>query len=102
MELDQIVKRLESWATRQAQFAAQIEAFHAQTGAMPDCELLRPMHDVWSAYTVAVSEIVGDADEWLQWFEFECKMGRRPKAVGLSGKTVQVRTLRQLARVIGY
>ena len=103
MDIDQIVTRLEAWAKRQAQFAGQLENFRALTGAMPDCALLLPMYDVWSAYTVAVSELVGDNNEWLSWFELECEMGRRPMTVkSLGGKEVKVRTLRQLARVIAY
>lgn len=102
MSIDQIVKRLEAWKKRQEELTAQYNALHALTGAMPDSALLRPVFDVWDAYTVAVSELVGDKDEWLQWYELECDMGRKPKEVtNLGGDvTIRVRTLRQLARVI--
>ena len=103
MPIDEIVKRLEAWAERQRKLDTQYAALKALTNA--DCEfaLLKPVWDVWSAYTVAVSELIGDENEWLQWYEFECEMGRRPKEVtSLGGKTIKVRTLRQLARVIAY
>ena len=103
MTIDQIVTRLEAWATRQRLLQAQMRQLQALTGAMPDCALLKPVYDVWGAYTVAVSELVGDTNEWLSWFEFECEMGARPMTVtSLVGKTITVRTLRQLARVIAY
>lgn len=101
MSIDEIVIRLEAWAKRQRKLQAQYEALQALTGAGPDCALLEPVWSVWSAYTVAVSELVGDKNEWLQWYETECDMGRKPKeVVSWGGRTIKVRTLRQLARVI--
>jgi hypothetical protein len=98
---DEIVRRLQAWANRQRKMQAQCKALRALTGADPDCALLAPFFSVWSAYTVAVSELIGDKEEWLQWYETECDMGRKPmEVVSLGGRTVKVRTLRQLARVI--
>lgn len=101
MTAAEIVKRLEPWAARHKAMMWQYKLFRETTGAMPDCNLWRPIFDLWTAYTVAVSEIVGDKDEWLQWYELECDMGARPKEVeSLSGIKIRVRTLHQLARVI--
>ena len=103
MPTDEIVTRLEAWADRGRKLHAQCDALHALTGTDYDSALLAPVWAVWSAYTVAVSELVGDKSEWLQWYEMECGMGRKPKQVTtLSGKTIKVRTVRQLARVIAY
>lgn len=101
METRKIEERLRHWKRRHAELDAAFEGFHALTGAMPDCKLLTPVFDVWTAYTVAVSEIIGDRGEWLQWYQYECKMGKQPMTVVLrDGKEVKVKTLRQLARVI--
>jgi hypothetical protein len=104
MKTDEIVIRLEAWKRRHEALMAQYDALHRLTGAMPDCDLLRPVFDTWTAYTVAVSELVGDTDEWLQWYEFECDMGRRPQEVTNScgDLTIRVKTLRQIARVIRW
>lgn len=103
MDVDEIVRRLEPWAQRRAELHTQLEAFRKLTGAMPDCDLLRPIHEVWTAYIVAISEIVGDENEWLQWFEYECEMGRNAMGVTTAkGKTMKVRTLRQFARLIAH
>jgi hypothetical protein len=103
VEFDRIVMRLDAWATRQRLLTAQYEALQALTSADCECALLKPVWDVWSAYTVAVSELVGDKNDWLQWYELECDMGRAPKEVTtLGGRTVKVKTIRQLARVIAY
>lgn len=103
MSTDEIVKRLEAWKKLHDALDQQAKALEHLTGAMPDCQLMRPVWGVWSAYTVAVSELIGDDNEWLDWYQFECDMGRKPLEVSsLGGKTVTVRTLRQLARVISY
>jgi hypothetical protein len=103
MPLDEMVLRLEAWADRQRKLTAQYEALQALTGADVECALLAPVWPIWTAYTVAVSELVGDENEWLQWYELECEMGRRPTEVtSTAGKKITVRTLRQLARVIAY
>ena len=103
MTIDEIVKRLEEWGKRYDELDQQAQALAHLTGAMPDCALMEPVWSVWSAYTVAVSELVGDANEWLNWYQYECDMGREPKEVkSLGGKTIKVRTLRQLATVIRY
>jgi hypothetical protein len=103
VKFEEIVMRLNAWATRQRLLTAQYKALQALTNADCECALLRPVWDVWSAYTMAVSELVGDTNEWLQWYELECDMGRKPKEVtSLGGKTVKVKTIRQLARVIAY
>lgn len=82
---------------------AAYDAHRKLTGANPDCPLWAPVFDAWDAYTVAVSEIVGDRDEWLNWYEMECRMGETPKeATSASGMTIRVRTLHQLARVIRW
>lgn len=103
MPIDEIVKRLEAWADRGRKLHAKFDALHALTGADYDSALLAPVWSVWSAYSVAVSELVGDKNEWLQWYEMECDMGRNPKEVtSIGGKTIKVRTVRHLARVIAY
>lgn len=102
MSIDEIVKRLDVWQKRHAALCQQTQALAKLTGAMPDCELMLPVLDVWNAYTSALSELIGDDDGWLEWYQFEGDMGRKPMGVSLGGKTINVRTLRHLARVIAY
>jgi hypothetical protein len=103
MTTPEIIARLEAWATLQKAIAEQYEALQRLTDAGPECALMKPIWKLWAAYTRAVSEQIGDTNEWLQWYELECDMGRKPMEVhSLGGKVVKVRTLRQLARVIAY
>ena len=103
MSIDEIVRRLEPWKKRHDALMEQCDAMQKLTGATPDCELLHPIFDVWDAYTIAVSEIVGDTNEWLHWYQLECDMGCKPMEVKSdTGTTFRVRTLRQLARAISW
>lgn len=103
MEFNEIVTRIEAWADRHRKLDAQHQALVALTDASPECPLMAPIWDIWAAYTVAVSELIGDKNEWLQWYQYECQMGRHPmEVVSLGGKSITVKTLRQLARVIAY
>lgn len=101
MNIDEIVRRLEWWKKRHTELEAQYQGFKALTDVSPDCPLFNMVFKLWDAYTVAVSEIIGDKDEWLNWYEMECDMGKNTKEVKLpNGKLIKVKTLRQLARVI--
>lgn len=101
MKLEHIENRLRHWKRRYAEMDSAYEKFRQLTGAMPDSKLWKPFFDIWTDYTVSVSELIGDKDEWLQWYQYECHMGKRPMKVILKGgQELEVRTLRHLARVI--
>lgn len=104
MSIDDIVKRLEAWKRKQAELSEQYDALQKLLGATPDSALWRAIYNLSSAYTGTVSEVIGDNDDWLSWYQYDCKMGRSPKDVtNLGGDvTIRVRTLRQLARVITW
>ena len=98
--INEVQEHLIRWAAHQKALTTQYEALQNLTGA--DCEspLLTAVFAVWAAYTVAVSEIVGDRNDFLQWYEYECQMGANPMEVTIGDKTIKVRTIRQLATVI--
>jgi len=101
MKTDEIVSRLGAWRIRHDQMMAQYDALNALTGADPECPLMVMVFGLWDEYTVAVSEIVGDEAGWLSWYANDCDMGAYPKdAVTPGGKTICVKTLRHLARMI--
>lgn len=63
---------------------------------------------IWSAFdslTKAVSHIVGDDGEFLEWFEIDCDMGKTPKYAKMSGygdgySLSEIATLDELLAVI--
>lgn len=95
-------RRLEAWAAVLAEFDRQVDAFAALTTAPADGPLLDAIYRVEAAYTDAVAAQVGDVDGWLQWFRWECDMGKKPLEARRHDKArfVKVRTVRQLARLV--
>lgn len=96
-----MVPKLKAWqAHGRALYDAQGAAYKA-IGSTFDSPFWDAIFDTWRSYTAAVAELVGDEEEWLEWFDVECDLGRRPKLMRFaSGKEVRVRTVQQLARVI--
>jgi hypothetical protein len=94
-------ERLKDWQILQKGLTAAYGDLNALTGAMPDCPLLNPVFALWAAYTESISELVGDHEQWLEWYEYECKMGKNPKWVKISdGREFAVKSLKQLLMVI--
>lgn len=102
MKRPEMIRRIEAWVKLHADLMEQYHALQALTGADPDCALFKPIFTLWDSYTIALSELIGDEDEWLQWYATECEMGNKPKNVLIPGDTKQyrVKTIQQLARVI--
>lgn len=98
----EIIQRLELWQERIEKLEIQLDAFRFITGGF-EGDFAESIYGVTEAYTDVVSELVGDQGEWLSWYMYECDMGRKPREVTFkNGKTLKVRTLRQLARVIRH
>lgn len=96
-----MVPRLKEWQTcGLALYEAQDAAYKA-IGSSFDSPFWEVIFAAWKSYTRAVAELVGDDGEWLDWFDCECDLGRRPKLATLSnGKAVCVKTVQQLAGAI--
>ena len=102
MTVDEIVKRLEPWRDRYDELSEQLSILEKLTGADPaGSPLFEAIWSVWEAYTDAMSELVGDKNEFLEWYQQECAMGGRPrKTSSFTGKKIVVSTLQQLAEVL--
>ena len=98
----EIIARLTEWAGHQARVSAAYRAFADLTGAAPESAFMGPMFALCEAYTKAIGEIVGDdVAYWLDWYEYECDMGKSPKDVGFpDGRQITVATLADLAKLI--
>jgi hypothetical protein len=94
--------RLFNWAMRKVKKTQLEDQVHALFGTDHDSPMLKTINDLWDAYTVAVGQLVGDQDDWLQYFESECEMGREPREVVLKpgGKPIKLSSLKALERVI--
>ena len=92
---------LEEWAAHKAELDKQFDALSGALGLIVEGPLPNAVWSMWDSYTAAVSERIGDDFEWLQWFWLENDMGRRGFEVkSIGGRSMKVKTLRDLARVI--
>lgn len=96
-----ILPRLQAWATHQRSLRQQYEAFCELTGGGCESPLWLAVFAVSQAYTDAVSEAVGDVNQWLSWWQYECDLGDKPMECTLpSGESRLVRTVEDLAWVV--
>ena len=93
---------LEKWASTYRDVEAQMAVLRALMGTEVERPLPKAVYAMFDEYTAAVSRNVGDADDWLAWFCFDCEMGVAPKEVHRkwSGKKVKIKTLNQLAALL--
>lgn len=99
----EILPHLEAWAALNKAIAVQFERLRELTGADCESQLLAPVYAMQNAYTAMVAEKIGDGSEWLFWYELEGHMGRTPMTAQTEpgGPHRRIRTLKQLAKVIG-
>lgn len=96
-----ILARLGEWAARKERFSAACRAFADLTGAAPESAFMGPIFALWEGYTRAIGEIVGDKGEWLEWYEYDCDMGKRPKGAEFQdGRKITIATLADLSKLI--
>lgn len=100
--INEIVAQLEVWAQHIKAIDAQYNALSAITGTGVGSPLWDAIFAMQNAYTASVSERVGDTNEWLNFYEFDCEMGKHPRVVSnlMGNRSINVKTMRDLARVI--
>lgn len=98
---EDIVPRLLEWQRIYDQWQAQYNALDALMQCGSEAPLTLPMWQMWEAYTNVVAREVGDHSDWLGWYCWDNGMGANGLGVkSASGKTIRVRTVTHLARVI--
>jgi hypothetical protein len=98
-----ILPRLQEWQRRHDDWQAQYQALQALTKCGAEAPLALAMWLMWEAYTACLAREIGDESEWLDWYCWENDMGTNGLEVtSNSGKTIKVRTVAHLARVICY
>jgi len=63
---------------------------------------IKPFCNLMTAYTVAIGEIVGDEWGWLEYYQYECQMGKRtdPHKIICANGEVHMASLDALADVL--
>lgn len=98
----EVLAILRPWHERTVELQRQWDAFAALTCAADDSPLADAIWRVHKEYTKAVADRVGDADDWLNWWHYECQLGRRPQNAHkkFGDDALSVSTLGRLATVI--
>lgn len=82
---------LQKWLDNSISVYDEIEKLDSILMSSPDSPLKQAIWEMHAGYTKAVSKIIGDKDEWLNWFAWECDFGRDPKVIAFSdGETLVV------------
>ena len=91
---------LTAWAKRRNDLTAQMDALFAlvQGSGGP---LYEAVWNAWDGYTEALSRLIGDTDNWLEWYAAENRMGLNGlESAPAGGKLREVCTLHGLATLI--
>lgn len=98
-----ILPTLKEWESIYRDWQVQYATLNALTKCGPDAPITLAIGRMWDAYSNAIAREVGDENDWLDWYCWENDMGAKGLEVtSTSGKTIKVKSLAQLARVICY
>jgi hypothetical protein len=96
-----ILPHLERWQARHNDLERQMLALAALVGGSFDGPLFDAVWNAWNAYTIELGHRLHDNEFWLEWYADENDMGRKGLEVtSLGGRTMRVKNVRQLAKLI--
>ena len=91
---------LTEWQTNMKAAEADIERIIDPLKCAPESALYAIPWNLMDCYTKAVSQLVGDQDEWLAWYWSDNEWGTKKREAMIGGKFRQIKNLRDLLRVI--
>ena len=91
---------LGDWAKHQTAVETLMDGIEASVGLDLNGPMFGTVWGLFDAYTATLATEIGDLSNWLHWYHYETDMGKRSKQVIVSKKTMQVKTLAQLAELI--
>ncbi len=92
---------LHAWQATIRNAEADIERFIDPLKCSPESALYAIPWKLMDAYTNAVAAQVGDKNEWLAWYWCDNNMGAKKMEAGCNDKRRKIKTLRDLAWLIG-
>jgi hypothetical protein len=78
MTLTELRKILSDWAIIITDINDVIDELNKVVGSSPESALCTAVYAIAISYTKEIEAKIGDEGEFLQWFWFECQMGKRP------------------------
>lgn len=77
MEHKERLKLLRQWEKTVQDVDVAWKSIQLLFAASPESPVNAAMYDTLMRYTDALSIVVGDKNDWLDWYRFECDMGRK-------------------------
>jgi len=96
----QRIKWLKVWAEKIQTADAALDSIQKLFDSDYESPALKPICELMSAFTDAVSEIVGDECEWLDYYRHECQLGAHPLMTKHDGLEIKMDSLDALLNVI--
>ena len=103
LDVTTTTKAITAWRDQIQAVDASLSALYAITGGDYGSPLGESIASALRSYTVAVSYMIGDQDEWLAYYRFDCEFGKRPREVGAPERGIPMRALktpRDVAKLI--
>lgn len=95
-----MIEALQTWESTWKELLKQCDALSCLTGAEFAGPLFDAIFKLASEYTKAVAEIVGDDDEWMEWYEMDNEFGRRGFEAGRNGELRKISCVEDLLWLI--
>lgn len=89
------LKILEQWQTTSEPLDKASE-HPLEFGMSIESETVDAVHNAMDQVTKLASVAVGDAFDWLSWYQYDNKMGARGSQVTVNGEAKEIRTLEDL------
>ena len=77
----------------------QLSGFEQLFG-FTECPFIDAVYDLQLKYTKAVAKNVGDASDWLVWYQLDNGMGEKCSAAGYGDDMREIKTLEDLLLLI--
>ena len=79
---EQVTEQIREWMERVQAANAQLVLLSDMTGDLNyDAPLPAAIEALIEGYTAALSQIIGDEGDWLEYFWIDCALGKNPLAV---------------------
>ena len=96
MSKEEKLQILAEWQKRYEALDAQLNLLTKSIGCIAGSPLHEAVFTMFEEYTKLIAQLVGDGLESLNWYCYECDMGKSPREAGIKGDMREIKTLNDL------
>lgn len=100
MNKRQTIEAILHWQELVQALECRLDALYELVGGDYGSPLGDGAQSVIDAYTALQARELGDDQDWLQYWRFECEWGKRPRKAEIDGKERTITSVQDLAGVI--